>query len=60
MIERLLGYEELAREIGLPIRTVRSLTYRGIIPHIRLGHRTVKFQPSKVQRALEKRTVKEV
>jgi excisionase family DNA binding protein len=60
MIERLLGYEELAREIGLPIRTVRSLTYRGIIPHIRLGHRRVKFQASRVQKALARREVKEV
>jgi excisionase family DNA binding protein len=60
MIERLLTYEELAREIGLPLRSLRTLTYKGIIPHVRLGHRTVRFQASRVQKALQKREVKEI
>jgi excisionase family DNA binding protein len=60
MIERLLTYDELARELGLPLRSVRTLAYKGIIPHVKLGHRTVRFQASRVERALQKREVKEV
>jgi excisionase family DNA binding protein len=59
MIERLLTYEELAHELNMPERSVRTLTYKGIIPHVRLGHRTIRFQASRVAKALQKREVKE-
>jgi excisionase family DNA binding protein len=60
VLERLLGYAELSQEINLPVRSVRTLVYKGVIPHVRLGHRTVKFRASEVERALRKRTIKEV
>jgi excisionase family DNA binding protein len=60
MLEPLLGYDEMAAELGVPVRSLRQLVYKGIVPHLRLGHRTVKFQRSKVERALKKREVREV
>jgi excisionase family DNA binding protein len=60
MLERLLGYREMAAELGVPVRSLRQLVHKGIVPHLRLGHRTVKFQRSKVAKALRKREVKEV
>jgi predicted DNA-binding transcriptional regulator AlpA len=59
-MERLLDYTGLSEVTGLPVRTLRTLTCRGTIPHVRLGHRIVRFVPSKVQKALQKREVKEV
>jgi hypothetical protein len=32
----------------------------GVLPFIKGGHRTIFFKPSEVERALKKRTVKEV
>jgi excisionase family DNA binding protein len=59
-MEHLLDYQGLSAVTGLPVRTLRTLTYRGTIPHIRLGHRLVRFQPSKVEKALERREIKAV
>ena len=60
MLEPLLDYQQMAGELGVPVRSLRQLVYKGIVPHLRLGHRTVKFQRSQVERALKKRTVHEV
>ena len=59
-IEPLLNYSEMAVELGVPVRTLRDFVRRGVVPHLRLGHRTVKFQRSKVARALQRREVREV
>jgi len=32
----------------------------GVLPAIRCGHRTILFRPSAIERALARRTVKEV
>jgi hypothetical protein len=60
IMERLDTYRSLSERTGVPVRTLRSLVYRGVIPHLRLGHRLVFFEPTKVQRALQKREVREV
>lgn len=60
MLEPLLNYEQAAGELGIPVRSLRDLVYKGIVPHLRLGHRTVKFRRSEIERALKKRAVKEV
>jgi excisionase family DNA binding protein len=60
MPEKLVGFEQLAELTGLPVRTLRTLVYRHAIPCTRLGHRTVRFVPSKVQRALDRYEVKAV
>lgn len=59
-MERLVFYRELSEQTGIPIRSLRTLTYRGVIPHYKLGHRTVMFSPSAVAKALQKREVKAV
>jgi len=59
MTEPLLDYEQMAGELGVPIRSLRQMVYRGVIPHLRLGHRTVKFQRSRVVKALARREVRE-
>ncbi len=60
MLEPLLDYDEMAAELNMRVRSLRQLVYKGIVPHLRLGHRTVKFRRSAVERALWKRTVKEI
>jgi len=38
----------------------RHLVHAGVIPSLKLGHKLVLFQPSKVEKALAKRQVKEI
>jgi len=58
MREKLVSIEEIAEQIPLPVRTVRTLMANGVIPFLKLGHRTIRFQPTKVERALARREVK--
>ena len=51
--------KELARELRLSLRGLINLRNRRLIPHIRLG-RSVRYDRSAVQRALEKLTVTEI
>ena len=60
MIEKLIGYPQLSEQTGLPVRSLRTLVCKGVLPHIRLGHRTIRFQLSKVAKALAKREIKEL
>ena len=60
MLEPLLDYEKLATELGVPVHSLRSFVYKGVVPYVKLGHTTVKFRASEVERALKKRTVREV
>jgi excisionase family DNA binding protein len=60
MSEKLVTIKELAAQSGLPVRTLRTLMSRGTIPFLKLGFRTVRFQPSKVEKALARREVKAV
>jgi excisionase family DNA binding protein len=59
-MEPLLSYDQAAAELGLTVRNLRELVYKGVVPHLRLGHRTVKFRRSEIDRALKRRLVKEV
>ena len=58
--EKLVSIENLSEHpwVGLPVRTLRSLWHAGKIPGIRLGYRTVVFDPAKVRAALDKFEVK--
>jgi excisionase family DNA binding protein len=58
MHEKLLTINELSAQSGLPVRTIRTLQARGVIPFLKLGFRTIRFQPTKVERALQRREVK--
>jgi predicted DNA-binding transcriptional regulator AlpA len=59
-METLIDIKELSRQSGMSVRSIRTLMQKGIVPHIRLGYRTIKFSPSKVERALAKREVREL
>jgi len=60
MSEKLVTIDQLSELSGLPVRTLRTLMARGTIPFLKLGVRTVRFQPTKVEKALQKREVREV
>ncbi len=59
MSEQLVDYDGMSGVCGIPERSLRTLTQQRKIPFIRLGHRTVLFQPSKVLAALERFEVAE-
>jgi excisionase family DNA binding protein len=42
----------LAQRSGIPVRTLRTLVYNGVLPYLRLGHRTIKFRMTDVEKAL--------
>ena len=50
----LLTIDELAQRLRLHPVTVRGLKRRGVIPAIRVGHRTLRFEYEKVLEALRK------
>jgi hypothetical protein len=58
--EKLVDYAGLAEEVGIPVRTLRTLAHRRVIPRLILGHRTVLFAPSKVIAALQRYEITEV
>jgi excisionase family DNA binding protein len=52
------GYRELSEASNVPVRTLRSLVRNGVLPFIKAGHRTILFSPSKVEKALQRRSIK--
>jgi predicted site-specific integrase-resolvase len=54
------GYKRASQGSGIPERTLRTMTKNGVIPYIRAGHRTILFSPSKIEKALQRRTVRAV
>jgi hypothetical protein len=59
-MRKLVDIEKLSKETGFPIRTLRSFIAAGKIPFFKIGHRTMRFDPEKVERALARFEVKEV
>jgi excisionase family DNA binding protein len=60
LMTQFVTINQLAEITGIPVRELRTLVAKRVLPCVRLGHRTLKFQPEKVKRALEKREVKEI
>ena len=59
--ETLLTKEELRQRLNVPhVRIVENMTRAKKIPVVKLGHRTLRYNWTKVQAALEKLTVREV
>ena len=57
----LLTKEELRRKLNVPhIRIIEEMTRKRKIPVVKLGYRTLRYDWSRVQAALEKLTVREV
>ena len=53
-MKKLLNIRELSEQKGRPVRQLRSLVQAKKIPFYKLGHRTILFDPEKVERALAK------
>jgi predicted DNA-binding transcriptional regulator AlpA len=60
MTEKLVDINKLASMSGLSVRNLRTLMSRNAIPFLKLGFRTVRFEPSKVAKALQRREVREL
>jgi excisionase family DNA binding protein len=54
MSKKYLTKQELAAELGLKRRGIEELMRRRKIPFLSLGHRTVRFELPKVEKALGK------
>jgi hypothetical protein len=54
----LLSETELARALGEEQRTVRNWRYRGLIPYLSFGHRSIRYRLDAVLAALDKRQIK--
>jgi len=57
---KLLNITALSDRNGIPVRTLRTLMAGRKIPFLKLGHRTLLFDPEKVDKALERFEVQEV
>jgi hypothetical protein len=53
--EPLLTQKDLAKKLGLPLRTVRYLSETGRIPLVRFSPRVVRYVYSKVWEAIEQK-----
>jgi len=60
MEQLLVGYRGASEASNIPVRTLRSLVKNRVLPIIRGGHRSVFFRPSDIERALKKRTTREI
>ena len=59
-IVALFLFVSLSYANGVPVRTLRTFMVARKIPFLKLGHRTVLFDPEKVDKALERFEVQEV
>ena len=57
---KLLNIFELAEEKGRPVRQIRGWVEEKKIPFLKLGHRTLLFDPVKVEKALARFEIKEI
>jgi hypothetical protein len=53
---RVKGFKALSEKSSVPVRTLRTLWKHGAIPGEVIGHRTIFFVPSQVDRALARYT----
>ena len=58
--DKLVNIVGLSQYRGIPVRTLRTLASSRKIPFFKLGHRTLLFDPQKVDEALGRFEVKAV
>jgi hypothetical protein len=51
-MSKLVDINGLSKEIGIPVRKLRSFVAARKIPFLKCGHRTLLFDPQKVEREL--------
>jgi len=59
-MEKLLTDEQLANELGLRRRTIKTLRMDGKIPVVLLGPKTIRYRLSSVEAALAKLEIKAI
>jgi excisionase family DNA binding protein len=59
-MRKLISIKKLADETEIPIRTLRSFVTSRKIPFLKIGHRTILFDRSKVEAALSRFEIQEV
>jgi len=57
---KLVNIGALSEQTGVRIRTLRSLMAARKIPFLKFGHRTIFFDPDRVDQALQRFEVQEV
>jgi hypothetical protein len=58
--QKLVNIRGLSAELGLPIRSLRTLMHERKFSFIKCGHRTCLFDPQKVRSDLERFEIKAV
>jgi hypothetical protein len=53
-MRNLVSIEKLSEQTGFPVRLLRTWAAGKKIPYFKFGHRTMRFDPGKVVKALEK------
>jgi hypothetical protein len=53
-MSKFLDIFELSKEKGRPVRQLRTLIAAKKIPYLKIGHRTLLFDPEKVEKALQR------
>ena len=53
----LIGYEEAARLLGMPVNTLYGWVHERRLPHVRLGPRLVRFSRRALAAWIEERVV---
>lgn len=53
-MKRLVNIKQLSEENGLAVRTLRGFVAARKIPFLKCGHRTLLFDPEKVDKALQR------
>jgi hypothetical protein len=53
-MRRLVNIKQLSEEKGLAVRTLRGFVAARKIPFLKCGHRTLLFDPEKVDKALQR------
>ena len=59
-MSKLLDIFQLSEVKGRPVRQLRTFVQDGKIPYLKIGHRTLLFDPEKVEKALQRFEIKAV
>jgi hypothetical protein len=59
MMEKLLTESEQAELLTCSVRHLQNLRRTKLIPYVRLGPRLVRYDPTEVERAIQKLTIRE-
>ena len=54
----MLNRDQVAEKLGVSNRTVARWTERGVLPHVKLGKRVIRYRERDLDSLVEKRTVR--